>query len=312
MQKIIENFDNNKNYLNLQKCSELISTIFHITPEQISDIIMLKKGMTNDSFIFSIHGNKYIIRMPGKGTEQLINRVHEANVYKAISGLGLCDDPVYINPQNGYKISKFLEGIQVCNSNDVFDLKRCMNKLRKFHAFHLTVEHTFDIFAQIEYYETLRKSQPSIYKDYEQTKENVLSLKPFIDSLDKDFCLTHIDAVPDNFLFYRPEGKESELLQLTDWEYSGMQDPHVDIAMFCIYSLYNKEQVDNLINIYFNDQCNKKTRAKIYAYISICGLLWSNWCEYKKILGVELGKYPLFQYRFAKDYYIYSLKEMNF
>ena len=26
-----------------------------------------------------------------------------------------------------------------------------------------------------------------------------------------------------------------------------MQDPHVDVAMFCIYSLYNKRQVDRLI-----------------------------------------------------------------
>mgnify|MGYP000594610170 CR=1 FL=1 len=28
-----------------------------------------------------------------------------------------------------------------------------------------------------------------------------------------------------------------------------MQDPHVDIAMFCIYSLYKKVQVDHLIDL---------------------------------------------------------------
>ena len=36
---------------------------------------------------------------------------------------------------------------------------------------------------------------------YEKTKENIQSLKSFLDGLDKDWCLTHIDAVPDNFLF---------------------------------------------------------------------------------------------------------------
>ena len=82
-----------------------------------------------------------------------------------------------------------------------------------------------------------------------------------------------------------------------------MQDPHVDIAMFCIYALYNREQVDQLIDIYFEHQCNKITRLKIYSYISICGLLWSNWCEYKRNLGVEFGEYSLRQYRYAKDYY---------
>ena len=42
-------------------------------------------------------------------------------------------------------------------------------------------------------------------------------------------------------------------------------------------------------------------RTKIYAYIAVCGLLWSNWCEYKSRLGVEFGEYSLKQYRYAKD-----------
>ena len=85
-----------------------------------------------------------------------------------------------------------------------------------------------------------------------------------------------------------------------------MQDPHVDIAMFCIYSLYDKQQCDRLIDIYFNQNCPDATRAKIYCYIAVCGLLWSNWCEYKRKLGVEFGEYSLRQYRFAKDFYRYA------
>ena len=291
---------------------DVISTVFHVKPEDIVDIAVLKKGMTNRSFLFSVHGDKFIMRIPGEGTDQLINRAQEAEVFRTISGLGLCDDPVYINPENGYKITRFLEGIRVCDADSVPDLKRCMEKLRFFHQMKLKVNHTFDIFGQIEFYETLWAGQTSMYKDYATTKANVFSLKPFIDSLDKDWSLTHIDAVPDNFLFYQPEGEEQELLQLTDWEYSGMQDPHVDIAMFCIYSLYNKKQVDRLIDIYFQNRCDEITRAKIYAYISICGLLWSNWCEFKAKLGVEFGEYSLRQYRFAKDYYRYTIKELGF
>ena len=85
-----------------------------------------------------------------------------------------------------------------------------------------------------------------------------------------------------------------------------MQDPHVDIAMFAIYSLYDKEQTDSLIDIYFEGKCDIETRAKIYAYVAVCGLLWSNWCEYKRNLGVEFGEYSLRQYRYAKDYYKYA------
>ena len=290
---------------------DVIAQVFKTTPEQVVDITVLKKGMTNRSFLFSVHGDKYIMRIPGEGTDRLINRKQEAEVFRTISGLNLCDDPVYINPDNGYKITKYLEEIRVCDPDSVQDLKRCMEKLRSFHEMRLIVPHTFDIFEQIKFYETLWEGQPSMYKDYAVTKANVLSLKPFIDKIEKDWCLTHIDAVPDNFLFYKPEREEEELLQLTDWEYSGMQDPHVDIAMFCIYSLYKKKQVDRLIDIYFEKKCDKTTRAKIYAYISMCGLLWSNWCEFKAKLGVEFGEYSLRQYRFAKDYYRYAMKELG-
>ena len=184
-----------------------------------------------------------------------------------------------------------------------------MEKLRAFHEMRLSVPHTFDIFGQIEFYESLWDGHPSVYKDYRQTKENVLKLKPYIDRMEKDRCLTHIDAVCDNFLFYRSAEEKEESLQLVDWEYSGMQDPHVDIAMFCIYSLYNKDQTDRLINLYFEKGCEKNTRAKIYAYIAACGLLWSNWCEFKRHLGIEFGEYSLRQYRFAKDFYRFAKAE---
>ena len=45
----------------------------------------------------------------------------------------------------------------------------------------------------------------------------------------------------------------NEDIRLIDWEYAGMQDPHVDIAMFCIYSMYDREHVDKLIDAYFTE-----------------------------------------------------------
>ncbi len=288
---------------------ETIKKVFDCSNSDISDITVLKKGMTNRSFLFGCLGNKYIMRIPGEGTDQMINRREEADVYSAISGKGLCDDPVYINPENGYKITKFLEGIRNCDPENEDDIRKSISKMREFHDMHLKVNHEFDIFKQMEFYESLWAGNKSMFRDYADTKERVLELRSYIDDQKKDYCLTHIDAVPDNFLFYKTEDGV-EQLQLTDWEYSGMQDPHVDIAMFCIYSLYDKKRVDHLIDLYFEDKCSKETRCKIYCYIAACGLLWSNWCEYKAQLGVEFGEYSLRQYRFAKDYYKYATEMM--
>ena len=280
--------------------SDAIITIckaLNVAEEEITDITVLKKGMTNRSFLFNCKGSRYIMRIPGEGTDMLINRREEAEVYNLINGIGICDDIAYIDPSNGYKITKYLEGARVCDSLNKDDLVKCMAKLRTFHNMKLTVGHRFDIYEKIDFYESLWKHDKSIYKDYEKTKAGVLKLKEYIDSQPINECLTHIDAVPDNFLF---TGND---IRLIDWEYAAMQDPHVDIAMFCIYALYDRKQIDQLIDIYFENNCSDEIRTKIYCYIAACGLLWSNWCEYKLDLGVEFGEYSLCQYRYAKAYF---------
>lgn len=288
----------------------IIKDVLQVENEDIVDISILKKGMTNRSFLFSCKEKKYIMRIPGEGTDQLINRRQEAEVYEKIAGRNICDDIFYINPEKGYKITEFLSGARVCDPSCEEDVKKCMEKLRSFHEEGLEVEHTFDIFSQIEFYQSLWKNNRSVYRDHEKTTEKIFSLRDFISSHREKMVLTHIDAVPDNFLFYT-NGQGREEVRLIDWEYAGMQDPHVDIAMFAIYSLYNRSQVDRLIDLYFTEGCSKEIRIKIYCYIAACGLLWSNWCEYKRQLGVEFGEYSLRQYRYAKDYYKIVREELD-
>lgn len=297
----LRELDSNSNQLK-SDAIETASKALNTTPGAITRITVLKKGMTNRSFLFNCNGRKYIMRIPGEGTDKLINRKQEANVYQKINNKHICDNIVYINPENGYKITEFIEGTRVCDPLNIMDVKKCMSKLRSFHEMNLQVDHKFDLFRQIDFYESLWDGRKSIYKDYYQTKAHVMSLKPYIDSQPQKRGLTHIDAVPDNFLF-STDPDQQETIRLIDWEYAGMQDPHVDIAMFCIYSFYDKAQIDQTIQFYFENNCPDSTRIKIYCYIAVCGLLWSNWCEYKRSLGVDFGEYSLRQYRYAKDYY---------
>lgn len=177
-------------------------------PDEVTNITLLKKGMTNRSFLFSCKDKKYIMRIPGEGTDQLINRRQEAAVYQTIAGRKICDEIAYINPESGYKITEYLEGARVCNAENEEDLQKCMKKLREFHGQKLKVDHSFELFGQMEYYESLWEGTPSAYKDYEKTKEHVLQLKDYIEANAGEQVLTHIDAVPDNFLFVKENGKE--------------------------------------------------------------------------------------------------------
>ena len=285
------------NSANLQTDAiSIIQDCFNVEVDEIKNITVLKKGMTNRSFLFECQNKKYIMRIPGEGTDHLINRKEEADVYQALENRQICDDVLYMNPENGYKITAYLEDATNCDAENWDEVEACMTKLREFHELNLTVDHRFDIFGQIDFYESLWNGEKSYFKDYEKTKAAIFELKKWIDTLEKNETLVHIDAVPDNFLFTK------DGIRIIDWEYAGMQDPHVDIAMFSIYSLYSKEQVDHLIDLYFKGEVSPVIRTKIYAYIASAGLLWSNWCEYKRSLGIDFGEYSLCQYRYAKEY----------
>ena len=106
-----------------------------------------------------------------------------------------------------------------------------------------------------------------------------------------------MDAVPDNFMI-----TDKQEVILIDWEYAGMQDKHVDLAMFAIYAGYTLEESERLMHIYFKGECSSELYIRILAYHAIGGLLWSNWCEFKEDMGIHFGEYAQKQYEYAKEY----------
>lgn len=280
---------------------QIIESCGFCRAEKVKSLRAMKSGMTNRSYSFCMDDKRYIIRIPGEGTDRLINRKQEHAVYNAISSLGISEDVYYFDPKTGIKIAAYLTDAHVCDSSNWEEVERCLSALKRFHAQKLHVSHSFDLWERLAFYQSLWNGAPSVYADYDKTKQAVLSLKSYIDAQPKSIQLCHIDAVPDNFLFVT--GKDgSEEIKLTDWEYAGMQDPHLDVAMFIIYAMYDRDSAEKLIDLYFSDGCDKATRLKIYCYIAVSGLVWSNWCEFKRHCGVEFGAYAQRQYDYAREY----------
>ena len=80
--------------------------------------------------------------------ERLNEEITSYFLYQIIKGKTICDDLVYINPQNGYKITRYIENVRCCNPFNYSDLMICMRKLRDFHSLNLKVNHIFDIFER--------------------------------------------------------------------------------------------------------------------------------------------------------------------
>ncbi len=278
---------------------ELAARVLGIPESEIHNISCLKAGMTNKSFLFSAGDCRYICRIPGPGTELLINRAQEAAVYEAVKSLDITEHVLYFDKENGYKISQYYEGARNSDPSSWSDMAECMKLLRRVHQARLNVAHRFDIRERINFYEKLCQTHGGVpFEDYSLVKGWMNELMDGLDQLDRPQTLSHIDSVADNFLFL-PDGS----LRLIDWEYSGMCDPLIDIAMCSIYSYYDEEQTDWLTETYLERTPDDTERAVIYSYVALGGFLWALWAVYKSSVGEEFGEYTLIMFRYAKRYY---------
>ena len=301
-------------YYNRQLQTEVIDTIrnvFNVSYDEIENIVVEKKGLCNRSFQFSVHGNRYIMRIPGEGISDFVDRYAEAEVYEAIRGKGLCDENVYLDPATGYKIARFIDGVRNCDENDQEELRRCIQIVRKLHNMSLSVNLQIDLFDAAAYVKSLWTEPVSQYRDYEQVEKDIFgTICSFVRENALPSVLIHGDCNPDNFLIYKTS-QGNERIDLIDWEFSGMCDPMEDLASFIIYNKHDdpKRFADLVIDLYYPEGCPEKTRLLVYCYCAVASLYCSNWCEFKIQNGLEMGNYSLIQYRNAKNYLAIFQKE---
>lgn len=287
---------------------KLVSSVFHVPEAGIRRIRRLKAGMTNNSWLFSVGDRSYICRIPGQGTELLINRHEEKAALSAVKDLGLTEKLIYFDENTGYKISEYYEGSRCADPLSAEDMSCCMRKLRFLHGSGARVQHRFDIGAKLKYYEELCGGTGRIpFGDYPEISIQKERLLAWLNGLKRPETLCHVDSVADNFIFLkgadREDGSRDEsLIRLIDWEYAGMSDPLIDIGMCAIYSYMEEDGASMLMSAYLGREPTEEERLAVYAYMALGGLLWALWGVYKESLGVNFTDYTIKMYRYFKKY----------
>lgn len=285
---------------------DVIKTVFDIELSDIKGIKTLKEGMTNDSFLFEVNGEQFVFRNPGVGTEMLINRYQEQEVYQAIEKLNISDDIIYLQPDKGFKISRFIPNSRVIDPRDNSEVKLAMEKIKFLHNSNLKVDHSFDIEERIEFYYGLcKKNNAILFRDFNEIYENIKDVLKFLKSSTRPQCLCHIDSVYTNFLL--ADGR----MILLDWEYSGMADPLIDIAMYVVFAGYQDMEILDLLKMYLERDYTSEELIIVHSYVALSGFLWSLWTQYKQSSGEDFGTYGMEQYQYARKYSRIVLKELN-
>lgn len=297
----LEEFDREKAKENarfLNRAIDTAATALNVDHGAISGFYLMDKGMTNDSYIFYCNDKKYIYRHAGQGSEMLVDRYREYENYRVLAGRGISDVVIYHNPDNGTKITEFLEESKGIDPLNEQHMERALTALRNLHSADITPPHDFDFLQTIERYEQIcRDMEVEFYPGYPKYKAIVTSLLDKINTLNVPKCFCHIDFVPGNCLLTK-DGR----VTLIDWEYSGRQDPVVDVAMFCISAAFNKVQSDHLLKSYLQRRPTTAEYARFYTYIATAGLMWSLWSEFKTASGEVFEGYTERTYNLCKKY----------
>ncbi|SFC85435.1 NTP transferase domain-containing protein [Clostridium uliginosum] len=263
--------------------------------------VVLAGGMTNKNYRVCVKGNRYILRVAGTGTEQMINRNTEMFNSAVASEKGYNVEVPYFNLETGVKISKFIENAETLTHRSIKkeeNLKQVTSILRDLHEctdFHMDNE--FNVFRELEKYENILKSNNGdFFDDYAQVREKVMILEEELKECNRVFVPSHNDLVSEN-LVKDTEGR----IYLIDWEYSGINDDMWDLAALSLENEFLEDDVELMFRLYFGKEADENSRRRLLIHQICQDILWAVWTLIKEAEGDNFGTYGIDRYNRAKE-----------
>lgn len=257
----------------IPKLHKLMALVFN--DENWKSILRLG-GMTNHSYkITRMDDEEYLVRIPGEGTEKMINRSEERISTELGCKLGI-DAPLIYFGDDGCKVMRFIHNPQPM-SEEVMQKEVLTQAARIFHRLHTCGVDTgvrFEVFEMAELYEKIIKEAAILlYEDYEIIKQTVIDIKADIDKNGETHKVPcHNDSLIGNWVL---DGKGK--LFLIDWEYSGMNDAMWDLSCLSIEANYSEQNDRDLLNAYFRrEPCVDEVKSFIAAKMYV-DYLWTLW-----------------------------------
>lgn len=301
-------FDSNYVRHTHSKIMKNIAKTLECKESEILNFKTIKEGLTNTSFVFEVNGTKYVYRHPGDGTEAIISREHEKKALKLAKAIGVDPTFIYMDENEGWKISYFVEGIRIPSYDSFEDSKRTLAVLRSLHDKKLSVDWEFlpwDEACKIE--DILRNEKGGIAdQEFDQLKEAVKKCyrKCDGDGVELRFC--HCDTYAPNWMM-TDDGKTI----LIDWEYAGNADPGCDLGAYIMDAMWEVPETEKYIAEYCGAEYNDTLNFHYLAYTAIISYYWYVWALYREACGAVMGESLYNWHLMAKKYSNYLVEKFN-
>ena len=315
----IEEFDSlaelrafDERYINDTGCNIMknICSVLECEEKDIDVVEVLKYGMTNCSFCFRCakDGRKYVYRHPGEGTDAFINRKSEYFSMQAAKDLKLDKTFVYMDPEEGWKISYYVENAKILDYHNQAELSAALRILAKLHEADVQSEYPYRLWDQAnDFLEKIKSLGKDNTEDFYPLHDRIQEL--YNHTVDDHWpeCLNHCDALAANFLIAEEDSDHIDMT-LIDWEYSGEGDTAQDLGSFIACSDMSYEEALYAIDTYLGHKPTVKELRHFLAYTAIASYCWYLWAIYQECNGVDTGDFLKLWYDYS---YFYSEKALK-
>ncbi|GJL82164.1 MAG: choline/ethanolamine kinase [marine bacterium B5-7] len=254
-------------------------------------------GLTNLVYRVDINESSYLLRLPGKGTEEYIDRVAEAHDARAAAAVDVSAEVLYFDTDSGIMLAEYIDGVTLNQARfkDLASVTRSAQAFRRLHASDVSFTKRFEVFEQIdEYLDLIGKLNADVPQGYEAVRDQAAGVRELLEHHPAKLAPCHCDPLAENFI------DTGERVYIIDWEYAGNNDPMWDLGDLSVEAAFDSEQDRVLLESYFNGDVPADQAGRMVVYKMLCDLLWTLWGVVQHANGNP-----------AEDFWDYSVTRFN-
>ena len=246
-------------------------------------------GITNHNYTIWVNGGwghpgggKYVLRVPGIGTDMFIDRDNERECMIEASRVGVGPEVAYVIEPEKALVSAFVDG-EIMHPETMAGhpdhLRQAVESVKIFHQ-KAVFKNKIELFDMIRNYTRIAKELKTPWP------ERLQAMLLVVDDIEKATARNkprdaacHNDLLSENFII-----DANGRMWIIDWEYGGMTDPYFDLGDFVMEHPFSRAEERLIIETYCGGM-DEQLFGRMMLYKIVSGIWWAVWAMIQRTVS---------------------------
>ena len=266
---------------------------------------VLGGGITNFNYLVTVAGaaggaaeaGRYVLRIPGLGTDTFIDRERELRNHAAAAKAGVTPPLLHVVEPGHCTVVPFITGETMHPETIAGHADRLEKIARAVRSYHdrAVFDNEIRVFEMIREYAVMARD---VGAPRPPELDRMFSIGETIEAaMERDEpspTACHCDLLSENFIL-DGDGK----MWVIDWEYGGMTDPYFDLGDFCVEHPLSADEEKAILTWYCGEM-DERRYSRMMLHKLVADLWWSIWA----MIQSRLSKIDF-------DFYQYGMNRMR-